>query len=73
MALRAGQEYETLAKGSGDDAVEGQAKTSVVRIESAVAAAMAEVAHSSVANRFVAPEKCIVGFGVLMSLQDVDY
>jgi len=73
VALRAGQEYETLAKGSGDDAVEGQAKTSVVRIESAVAAAMAEVAHSSVANRFVAPEKCIVGFGVLMSLQDVDY
>lgn len=49
-----------MARVRGDDAVEGQAKTSTVRRESVVAAAMAEVAHSSAASKFVAPVRRIV-------------
>lgn len=53
-----------MAKGSGDEADEGQAKTSVVRSEPVVAAAMAEVAHSRAASKLVAPVKRIVCNGI---------
>ncbi|KAH0356897.1 hypothetical protein KCU81_g531, partial [Aureobasidium melanogenum] len=52
--LTAGAVYD------GDEADEGQAKTSAVRTESVVAAAMAEVAHSRAASRLVAPVKRIL-------------
>ena len=49
-----------MARARGDDAAEGQAKTSTVRRESVVAAAMAEVAHSRAASRLVAAVRRIV-------------